>query len=680
MQNNNNPLFPAMNEVSQKMPPQTRQVMDGIIELAGLPDALYGVKLLDEDGNPMIEVRHDKELAENEFRIDYTHGYAYLHRSKNKKTLTIQEFYSRGLLWYPASRIYTIDEDGYIDIANSVQEYIATLRLWQYQGAYDAKREYRLHNSISYNGTTYIALKDIPKHTPPGKDSTAYWSPLAAGYGEPAAWSDSTAYSPRDAVIYGHSLYVLRDGVTGNTTGKQPDKNSDIWIKLLSVQEIYDEWSVQQGNIADAISIAGEAADSANLAADTANTAAQEADEARESIVTEWQGADGNSGIKAEAQAAASAAFDAAAQANSNANLAFRAADAASAAAQNADTAREAIVTQWQGESGEGGIKYAAIEAASKADTAAEAAEAAADRAYGAANTVLTQWQGTDGNGGIKAEAEQAVQNAAQAAEDANAALSEMEKWQFTGEYNPGTAYQKNNICTCGGTAYIALQDGFSGKYPKSEPAYWQELAKGLSPRGDYNAATTYYKNDLVTDAQHRALFLCLESGTGTDLHNPTFWQELVTVAPIIDSVMALAVPDGTITDAKIGDRTIENPQTDSGTITGKLTPLLSQLAAAIRALRGSMDTHDVDGGPFLADTTLLCGEAIVGECVVGGGEAALDTAIAARADSESEGGTVWVDHVTPLNAENMNKIESNIEKKADAEGLDSLTISGGEF
>lgn len=45
------------------------------------------------------------------------------------------------------------------------------------------------------------------------------------------------------------------------------------------------------------------------------------------------------------------------------------------------------------------------------------------------------------------------------------------------------------------------------------------------------------------------------------------------------------------------------------------------------------MDTHDVDGGPFVTEASLLCSEAIAGECVVGG-RAAVHAAVSASVES----------------------------------------------
>ncbi|MCI9627540.1 MAG: hypothetical protein HFI90_12300, partial [Clostridia bacterium] len=98
---NHNPLFPKMEDRSKKMPPQDRVVFDCKIDLAGLPDETYGVEVLNEKKELMKEVTGDKPLEEHQFRVDYTHGYLYFHPVHNKKTVTIQKYYSRGMLYFP---------------------------------------------------------------------------------------------------------------------------------------------------------------------------------------------------------------------------------------------------------------------------------------------------------------------------------------------------------------------------------------------------------------------------------------------------------------------------------------------------------------------------------------------------------------------------------------------------
>ena len=46
------------------------------------------------------------------------------------------------------------------------------------------------------------------------------------------------------------------------------------------------------------------------------------------------------------------------------------------------------------------------------------------------------------------------------------------------------------------------------------------------------------------------------------------------------------------VSDSKIGDRTIQNPETDSGQITGLLTILLNKFTSAIRGLRANITAH----------------------------------------------------------------------------------------
>jgi len=75
----------------------------------------------------------------------------------------------------------------------------------------------------------------------------------------------------------------------------------------------------------------------------------------------------------------------------------------------------------------------------------------------------------------------------------------------------------------------------------------------------------------------------------------------------------------GSVTDVMLGDRTVSNPATDSGIVTGQLTEQLNNMAAAIRTLRPgagqSPDLHAVGSVvlfffrsriPFIGETVTL--------------------------------------------------------------------------
>lgn len=238
MEQNHNPLFPQIYAESEKAEPQDRQVLDCMVELCGLPDEVYGVKVLDGEGRELYEVKDDRDLAEDEFRVDYTHGYAYFHPKKNKQIVKIQEYYSRGLLWYPASRIYAMDENGYVDLEHNLQVYIDSLRPFLYRGEYDPAMTYRKNNFVYYNGSFYIAETDVDRSTPPTAENAQHWKCVAAGFCFRGTYSAAAQYEERDAVTNGKTLYLCRRAGKGMAL-----TNTAYWTCLLSVQELHDEWN-----------------------------------------------------------------------------------------------------------------------------------------------------------------------------------------------------------------------------------------------------------------------------------------------------------------------------------------------------------------------------------------------------------------------------------------------------
>jgi hypothetical protein len=90
------------------------------------------------------------------------------------------------------------------------------------------------------------------------------------------------------------------------------------------------------------------------------------------------------------------------------------------------------------------------------------------------------------------------------------------------GEYNNATQYYKNNIVSFNGSSYMAKQDtkgNLPPTFPTTSNDYWNVVAfkgdKGatLSPKGAYNALTTYELNDLVN--YNGLVWQCLQTSTG---------------------------------------------------------------------------------------------------------------------------------------------------------------------
>lgn len=67
---------------------------------------------------------------------------------------------------------------------------------------------------------------------------------------------------------------------------------------------------------------------------------------------------------------------------------------------------------------------------------------------------------------------------------------------QYEGDFVLSTSYQKNDVVKYGSSAYIALQDT-NGNLP-TVTAYWARLVEGVSAAGAWNAAVAYVPNDMV--------------------------------------------------------------------------------------------------------------------------------------------------------------------------------------
>lgn len=120
-ENNNPVLFNLYAE--NKHITSDRTVFDGIIDMGGLPDSYIGVTVT-VDNKGLVEIADDRAPQEGEFKVDYRHGWLYVDPDVyNGKTLNL-DFYSRGIELTPASRIYTFDKNGKVDIHTTLQDYI----------------------------------------------------------------------------------------------------------------------------------------------------------------------------------------------------------------------------------------------------------------------------------------------------------------------------------------------------------------------------------------------------------------------------------------------------------------------------------------------------------------------------------------------------------------------------
>lgn len=119
-----------------------------------------------------------------------------------------------------------------------------------------------------------------------------------------------------------------------------------------------------------------------------------------------------------------------------------------------------------------------------------------------------------------------------------SALQDEIDTFVPCGEYNAATAYEKNNIVTKDGNGYICSQD-CTGKTPGTTGGanYWELIVSkgekgdsgtGLTFRGTYSSTTAYTKDDAVTDGH--AIWAALQASTGQSLVEGEYWTKAIDI------------------------------------------------------------------------------------------------------------------------------------------------------
>jgi hypothetical protein len=70
-----------------------------------------------------------------------------------------------------------------------------------------------------------------------------------------------------------------------------------------------------------------------------------------------------------------------------------------------------------------------------------------------------------------------------------------------TGDYDFNTSYETGDTINFGGWAYVCITDASNGQSPYSHSAKWTVINEGFKYRGEYSNVLTYYKGDVVSRA-----------------------------------------------------------------------------------------------------------------------------------------------------------------------------------
>lgn len=92
------------NKISELVTNEQKQIIGNRIILDYLPDIQQRV-FINKD---FVEIDIKEKITEtNQFKVNYEAGYITVHESLDGQFLTIEKYYGRGVIFYPASRVWT---------------------------------------------------------------------------------------------------------------------------------------------------------------------------------------------------------------------------------------------------------------------------------------------------------------------------------------------------------------------------------------------------------------------------------------------------------------------------------------------------------------------------------------------------------------------------------------------
>jgi len=208
---------------------ESHVVVNNYIVLMEIPDEYYKVQI-----EGMSEIPWDKSITNpNQFKVFYTIGWIEFHPSMEGKNVLIKQYYSKGICYIPASRIYTeFDNNG--NVTETLQKYVDSLKVFQYKGIYSDEKTYYTNHQVYYNGSTYICLRDGVKGNNPTDTNT--WRVLAGGLNRKGNFDYTIRYNERDIVWYeeNHTLYLCK---RKPPIGTLPT-NQNYWDELLTLNDV----------------------------------------------------------------------------------------------------------------------------------------------------------------------------------------------------------------------------------------------------------------------------------------------------------------------------------------------------------------------------------------------------------------------------------------------------------
>ena len=214
-------------------------VSKGFYVLKEIPSYKFGVKVF-YNGQEMQEVASD-EILENQYRVDYSVGVLYFHESMNGKEVTA-EYYGMGFVNIPTHRIRMPGgEDDPVetlqDALNRVDDAINVLGEvgeLSFKGEFNPTEEYKKWNFVTYNGKTYVAIRNSVGIEPTNRE---YWRLVSSGVGFAGIFDEEKSYSINDIVTDTQKKNMYISKIDNNTS---PLSDSNHWELILTLDDTVD--------------------------------------------------------------------------------------------------------------------------------------------------------------------------------------------------------------------------------------------------------------------------------------------------------------------------------------------------------------------------------------------------------------------------------------------------------
>jgi hypothetical protein len=250
-------------KVSLPVTNEQQVVVENRLVLDYIPDFFYKVTFVGA-GSPTTELNINQNITTtSQYKVDYNNGFVYVHPDRDAQTLTMN-YYKRGILYYPASRIYTaVDGQGNPSeilqdneeqrIANENQRISnenqrqsdtaqaisdcedATLNAntvaddLNHLDEYDPSTTYQSRNMVRYLGSSYMCIDNDTVGQLPTNET--YWRLVAKGVvlKYKGVWNTTTNYEIEDVAFYENALYFAKLSSTNI-----PPSNATYWELYLS--------------------------------------------------------------------------------------------------------------------------------------------------------------------------------------------------------------------------------------------------------------------------------------------------------------------------------------------------------------------------------------------------------------------------------------------------------------